>query len=67
MYHVMQEIVNIDGTEYPTYAIVSPIGQVVVHDVTPNMKEAYKLASLFEELKAAPCHLLDLVEDYLAS
>ena len=67
MYHVMQETVTIDGVNYPTYAIVSPIGQVVVHDVTPNMHEAYRLAALFEEQKAEPCHLKDLVEDYLAS
>ena len=64
-YFVMKESVKVEDTVYPTYAIVSPTG-LVVHDVTPNMKEAYMLAEKFEEESLMPVHFLDAVEDFLA-
>ena len=65
MYHVFREFVEIEGEEFPTYSIVAPNGYTV-HDVTPDMKEAYRLANTFTDQRLAPVHLRDACEDYLA-
>ena len=65
-YFVMPESVTVEETVYPTYAIVSPSGQVA-HDVTTNPEEAKKIAQMFEENGLSPIHFLDAIDDYLAS
>ena len=65
-YFVMPESVTVEETIYPTYAIVSPSGQVA-HDVTTNHDEAKNIARMFEENGLSPIHFLDAIEDYLAS
>lgn len=65
-YFVIQESVDVEGKEYPTYAIVSPSGQVA-HDVTTNHDEAIRITKLFKKNHLSPIHFLDAIEDYLAS
>ena len=62
-YQPTREIHFLEGKPYCSYGI--RCAAVQIHDITLNQSEIELLVSLCNQLELAPCHLRDIVEDFL--
>ena len=63
-YQPTREIHFLEGKPYCSYGIRCAAMQI--HDVTLSQSEIELLVSLCNQMKVAPCHLRDIVEDFLS-
>ena len=62
MYTITQDKKNIDGAVKTTYGI--KCDEVSVKDVSPN-KEVTELIDRLNQYGLSPCHLQDVIEDFI--
>lgn len=63
MYTITQDKKNIDGAVKTTYGIKCE--KVSVKDVSPNEKEVTELIDRLNKYELSPCHLQDVIEDFI--
>ena len=63
MYTILQEEKNIEGVVKTTYGIKCE--EMAVNDVSPNKKEVTELIDRLNKYKLSPCHLQDVIEDFI--
>ena len=65
MYTILQEEKNIEGVVKITYGI--KCDEVSVKDVSPNKEEVTELIDRLNQYRLSPCHLQDVVTDFINS
>ena len=63
MYTILQEEKNIEGVVKTTYGIKCE--EMAVNDVSPNKKEVTELIGRLNKYELSPCHLQDVIEDFI--
>lgn len=63
MYTILQEEKNIEGVVKTTYGIKCE--EMAVNDVSPNKKEVTELIDRLNKYELSPCHLQDVIEDFI--
>lgn len=63
MYTILQEEKNIEGVVKTTYGIKCE--EMAVNDVSPNKKEVTELIDRLNKYGLSPCHLQDVIEDFI--
>ncbi len=63
MYTILQEEKNIEGVVKTTYGIKCE--KTAVNDVSPNKKEVTELIDRLNKYELSPCHLQDVIEDFI--
>lgn len=63
MYTILQEEKSIEGVVKTTYGIKCE--GMTVNDVSPNKKEVTKLIEILNKYELSPCHLQDVIEDFI--
>lgn len=63
MYTITQDKKNIDGAVKTTYGIKCE--KASVKDVSPNEKEVTELIDRLNKYELSPCHLQDVIEDFI--
>lgn len=68
MYTITQDKKNIDGAVKTTYGIKCDevsVKDVSVKDVSPNKEEVTELIDRLNKYGLSPCHLQDVIEDFI--
>ena len=63
LYTILQEEKNIEGVVKTTYGIKCE--EMAVNDVSPNKKEVTELIDRLNKYELSPCHLQDVIEDFI--
>lgn len=63
MYTITQDKKNIDGVVKTTYGI--KCDEVSVKDVSPNKEEVTELIDRLNKYGLSPCHLQDVIDDFI--
>ena len=63
MYTILQEEKNIDGVVKTTYGV--KCDRMSVKDVSPNKEEVTELIDRLNKYELSPCHLQDVIEDFI--
>lgn len=63
MYTITQEEKNMDGVAKTTYGI--KCDEVSVKDVSPNKEDVTELIDRLNKYELSPCHLHDVIEDFI--
>ena len=63
MYTITQEEKSIEGVAKTTYGI--KCDEVSVKDVSPNKEEVTELIDRLNQYGLSPCHLQDVIEDFI--
>ncbi len=63
MYTITQEEKNIDGVVKTTYGV--KCDRMSVKDVSPNKEEVTELIDRLNKYELSPCHLQDVIEDFM--
>lgn len=63
VYNVTEEKVIIENEEYTVYGI--KCNEAYVRDVSGNSEEVKRLVERLNEYELSPCHLYDVVEDFI--
>ena len=63
MYTITQDKKNIDGAVKTTYGIKCE--EMAVQDVSPNKEEVTVLIDRLNKYELSPCHLQDVIEDFI--
>lgn len=63
MYTITQEEKSIEGVAKTTYGI--KCDEVSVKDVSPNKEDVTELIDRLNQYGLSPCHLQDVIEDFI--
>ena len=63
MYTILQEEKNIEGVVKTTYGI--KCDRMSIKDVSPNKGEVTELIDRLNKYGLSPCHLQDVIEDFI--
>ena len=63
MYTITQDKKNIDGVVKTTYGIKCE--EMAVKDVSPSKEEVTELIDKLNKYELSPCHLQDVIEDFI--
>ena len=63
MYTILQEEKSVEGVVKTTYGIKCE--EMAVNDVSPNKKEVTELIDRLNKYGLSPCHLQDVIEDFI--
>lgn len=63
MYTITQDKKNIDGAVKTTYGI--KCDGMIIDDVSTNKEEVIRLIDKLNEYGLSPCHLQDVIEDFI--
>ena len=63
MYTITQDKKNIDGAVKTTYGIKCE--EMAVKDVSPNNEEVTELIDRLNQYGLSPCHLQDVIDDFI--
>ena len=63
MYTILQEEKSVEGVVKTTYGIKCE--ETAVNDVSPNKEEVAELIDRLNKYGLSPCHLQDVIEDFI--